>query len=151
MQRVVPIVGPRGVHPEAAELGRPHEAGVVEVAFRHQEQGPADRGSQDVDLVGQLFEDVARGLIEDGVHRVETEPVAVVIPQPHQGVVEHEAAHLEAARPVEVHRRTPVGLVALGEIRPVLGEIVTGRSQVVVDHVQDDSEARQRGRRRRRL
>ena len=67
-------------------------------------------------------------------------PVAVVVLEPHNGVVHEERAHLLAGRPVEVDGLTPGGGVAVGEIRAVAPQVVPGRAQVVVDDVHHDAE-----------
>ena len=48
--------------------------------------------------------------------------------------------HLVAARSVEVDGRAPVRPVALREVGAELGQIVSGRAQVVVHHVDDHAE-----------
>ena len=60
---------------------------------------------------------------------------------PKEGVVDEEAPHLIAVRAVEVEGRPPGGVVALGEIRAVVGQVVAFRAQVVVNHVQDHGQA----------
>ena len=69
------------------------------------------------DLSRQLLEEVHGRSVDEGVHGVEAQAVEVVVAQPHQGVVAEEAAHLLAARAVEIHGRAPGRLVAVGEVR----------------------------------
>jgi len=60
--------------------------------------------------------------------------------QPHQRVVEEEAAHLVGVRVVEVHRRTPGGRVGVGEVRPEARQVIPVRPEMVVDDVHDDAD-----------
>src|SRR3712207_8649310 len=52
-----------------------------------------------------LLQQVDAGLVLQGVHRVEPQTVDVVVPQPHQHVVEDEPAHLRRPVAVEVEDR----------------------------------------------
>ena len=81
-----------------------------------------------------------RAGVHQRVHGVEAEPVEVVVPQPHPGVIDDERAHLVGSRLVEVDRRAPRGQVRVGEVRPERGQPVA-RADVVVDDVQVDGQA----------
>ena len=135
------VVAPLGVEAVAAHRRRPHQPGVVEVALRHQEQRPPDLVRQVGHPPRHLLQDVDGGRVEDGVHRVQPEAVGVEVPEPHEGVVDHERPHLVAAGPVEVHRLAPRGVVPVGEVGPELAEVVPGRPEVVVDDVDHHRQA----------
>src|SRR5579864_9800747 len=88
----------------------------------------------------ELFEDMDRRVVDDGVNRVQPQPVDVVVANPHGGVVDHEPAYLVAAGSVEVDAPSPKRPVAPAEVRAELGKKVAGRAEMVVDHVEDHRE-----------
>ena len=141
VQRVVEVVGPLRVHAQPVGLARADHARVVEVTLGDREQRPAELGGQGADLLGDLRQDVEGGGVDDRVDGVEAKAVAVVVPQPHQRVVDHEPAHLVRARVVVVDRRTPRRLVLVGEVRAVPRQVVARGSEVVVDDVHDHAES----------
>jgi len=77
---------------------------------------------------------------EDRVDGIEAQAVESIVAQPHQRIVDDEAAHRIAVRPVVVDGRAPVGLIAIGEIRSVPRQIISIRPQVVVDHIQQHAD-----------
>src|SRR5664280_1453175 len=91
---------------------------------------------------GYVLEQVDGVGVGERVHRVQPQPVDVVIPQPHRDVVQDVAAHLVGQRPVEIDRRTP-GAVAcvVVQIGPEQRQIVAADTEVVVDDVLDDPDA----------
>ena len=137
---MVEVVGPLGVDPEPADLPGADDPRVVQVALGDQDQVTPEVGLQDVDLGGQLLQEGDGGGVDDGVDGVEPEAVEMVVAEPHQGVVAEVAADLVAVRPVEVQSVAPRGLVAIGEVRPELRQVVARRPEVVVDHVEDRAE-----------
>ena len=60
MQRVMEIVAPLRVDPIAAEFARPHDPGVVEVAFGDQHQPPSEFTFQRGNFARELFEEMDR-------------------------------------------------------------------------------------------
>ena len=57
-------------------------------------------------------------------------------------VGDHEVAHADRVRPVEVERRAPLVLVAVREVVVrILGKEIPGRAEVVVDDVENDAES----------
>ena len=144
MHRMMEIVAPLRIQPETSPArGRENalaggdQGGVVEVRLGDQRQGPAQIRAQRTGLLRHLLENVSVGCIDESVHRIEPQPVDVVVAQPHRDVVENVAAHL---RLVEVDRRTP-GVRALRVHDGCqLRQVVAARSQVVVDDVLDDRE-----------
>ena len=141
MQRMMPLVRPGRVQAVAARVPAADEAGVAAVALGDQEQRAAQVRGERVHLDGERLQDVGRRLVGDGVHGVQPQPVAVIIAQPHQRVVDDEAPHLVAARPVEVDRVTPAGLVLGREVRAELRQVVPVRPEVVVDDIHDHAES----------
>ena len=89
---------------------------------------------------GELFEDVERRIVDDRVHRVQSQAVDVVITNPHQRVLHNEATDLVAAVPVEIERGPPGGPMSIGEVRAEIAKVVAHRARVVVDDVENDAE-----------
>src|SRR2546427_3945505 len=90
-------------------------------------------------LGGQLLEDVQRRIVDDRVHRVQSQAVDVVITNPHQRVLHNEATDLVAAVPVEIERGPPGGPMSIGEVRAEIAKVVAHRARVVVDDVENDA------------
>ena len=101
VEGVVVVVAPLGVDAVATGLRRAHDPRIVEIVLGDEEQVAADHGGQPSHLVGQLFENVVSGRIDDGVDGIQPQPVAVVVTEPRQGVVDEEAACFVAAPVVD--------------------------------------------------
>ena len=136
---VVEVIVPLRVEPVAARLPGRDQPGVVEVGLGHQGERPSGRRGEGVHRDRQFLEDVQRAVVHQRVHRVEAEPVEVVVPQPRQRVLHDERAHLIGARLVQVDRRAPRRHVRVGEVRPERGEPVA-RPDMVVDDIEVDGE-----------
>ena len=78
-------------------------------------------------------------MVLERVHRVQPQPVEVVVAQPHQRVADEEVPHLVGAGLVQVDRRAPGGHVRVGEVRAELGQVVAD-ADVVVDDVEQDGQ-----------
>ena len=78
----------------------------------------AEVGLQGAHFGGQLFEERHGRGVHEGVHGVEAQAVQVVVAQPHLGIVAEEAAHLPAARAVEIRGGAPGCLVAAVKYGP---------------------------------
>jgi hypothetical protein len=88
--------------------------------------------------LGDLLEDVRRGGVQDGVHRVEAQAVQVKFLEPVEGVVHVEAADGGGRVAVEIDGRAP-GRVPLFVEKAVPGvdvQVIALRPEVVVDHVE---------------
>ncbi len=135
------VVGPLGVQAETTGLPRGHRVRVVPVRLRDQPQRSSESGRGCADLGRELLEQGDRPVVVQRVNGVQTQPVDVEVAQPHQGVLDDEAADRVAVGVVQVERLTPRGAVAIGEVRPEVAEPVAARSEVVVDDVEHDAEA----------
>src|SRR5207248_8333067 len=92
----------------------------------------ADDGGQDM-----IFRSV-----EDLLCRVETQPVEMVFVDPVASIGEEKFAHRTGVIAIEIDRLTPFVIVAVGEIScRERVEVVTVRTEMVVDDVKDDSDA----------
>ena len=97
VQGVVKIIRPVRVEPVAAARRGVHQPRIVQIALRDQHEAAIELLAQSPHRGGELFENVRRLEAEDGVHRVEPQSVEAVVAQPHERVVDDEAAHLVAA------------------------------------------------------
>ncbi len=141
VHRVVEVVVPLGVQPQAARLAGGDQARVVQVGLGDQEQRTAQPHRQPVHRRGELLQEVVRPGVAQRVHRVQPQPVQPVVPQPGQGAVHQELADLVRTGGVQVHRGAPRRVVRVGEVRAERGQVVARRTEVVVDHVEHDAQA----------
>jgi hypothetical protein len=137
---VVEVVTPLRGEPVAARLAGGDQLGIVGVGLGDQHELAVQPGRQGLHLGRELFEDVQRPAVLDRVHRVQPQPVEVIVAQPHQCVADDERAHLVRARLVQVDRGTPRRHVRVGEVRPERVEPVAD-TDVVVHDVKQDGQA----------
>ena len=88
----------------------------------------------------EFLQEVQGPVVFQRVHRVQPQPVEVVIAEPHQRVADKKRAYLVRAGLVQVHRGTPGRHVRLGEVRPEVAQPVAD-ADVVVHHVEQDGQA----------
>src|SRR5690606_24098711 len=75
------------------------------------------------DRLGELRQEVALGVVEDGVHGVEPEAVEAIFEEPEKRVLDEEPPHGGRLLAVEVDRIAPRRLVTLREeLRRVVGQ-----------------------------
>ncbi len=141
VQGVVEVVVPLRVQPEAALRARGHQTRVVQVGLGDQEQRPARLGGQRVDGGRQFLQEVARARVLQRVHRVQPQPVDPVLAQPRQRAAQEERADLVGAGRVQVDGAAPGRVVRVREVGPERGEVIPGRAEVVVHHVEHDAQA----------
>ena len=66
-------------------------------------------------VCGQFGQDVGVAVVDDRVHRIEAQPVEIVLLEPIERVLDHEVAHRAARVVVVIDRRAPRRVMALGE------------------------------------
>ena len=125
---------------------RPQEpARGILLVLEDEVERPVQRGVAGPD--GEFVEDVGLGLVDDGVDRVEPQPVEVELLDPVERVVDGEVTHRPAVRAVVVHRSAPGRVVPLREeARRVERQVVPVRPEVVVDDIEDDRDSPEMGR-----
>ncbi len=138
---MVKIIVPLGVHPDAAAGAFGDGPGIVRRAFRYQFASPSKGGAEVLALTRELLHERGRGLIDDGVHGVESKGVDVKVGEPLTSVEPEVVAHVVGAGPIEVERIAPWCSVAIAEVRTVGAQDVALRTEVVVHHVEDHGEA----------
>ncbi len=136
------IVVPLAVVAVAANLARANQARVVGRAFREKKYLAIEGLCGLMDFVCQLFEESVRRVIQNRVHRVQTQRIDVKLLNPVKRVIDKVAAHRIAIRPVKVQRRAPWRLVAVGKVRAEFGEIISLRPEMVVDHIENHRQAK---------
>src|SRR6267142_5822745 len=92
-------------------------------------------------FTGQLLEKIRRRGIDDRMHGVESQPVEMIVAQPHEGVVTEKSSYLIAKRSVQVDGCSPWSRVAVGEIGTETVQVVSSGSQVVVNNVKNNGQA----------
>src|SRR5262245_7618550 len=87
--------------------------------------------------LAKLFEEIQRRLIENRMNSVEPERIDVIVGDPFQGIKNEKATDLIALRVIEIQARTPRRFVTIREIGPELRQVISFRTDVVVDDVQN--------------
>ncbi len=77
------------------------------------------------------------GAVHVLVHGVEPQPIHVEVAHPHKGVVAEKAAHLVASALFKVDGFSPRRAVVGGEVRAEAVGVVSNRTEVVVDDIED--------------
>src|SRR5262249_14630017 len=91
--------------------------------------------------LGDLRHDVLPAVVHDRMYGVEPQTVEVVFLQPVESIVDEEITHRPAVVAIEVDGCSPGGVMPLGkELGRIQTEIVSFRTEMVVDHVQYDGE-----------
>ena len=75
------------------------------------------------------------------VNGVNAKPVKMKIAKPHQCVVAKKAPHFIRSRIFKIHRAAPWRVMRLDRVRPKLAGVISARSKVVVNHIQQHSQA----------
>ena len=136
MQIVVPLRA-EALDPAAA----PRQAARL-VAVVFEDEMNRAIGDAPAHRLADLVDDVGRAVVEDGMNRIEAQPVEMKFVEPVERVVDEEIAHWPAPRPGEVDRGPPRRLVALGKkIGRVPRQIISFRSEMIVDDIEEHGEA----------
>src|SRR3954470_18256859 len=80
-------------------------------------------------------------MVDDGVHGIDPQPVNVKFINPLKRIVDEKPSHGIAVRAVEIQRQSPRRLVAVGEIRSKLGEVIPLGAKMVINDVEEKGEA----------
>ena len=89
---------------------------------------------------GEFFQERPSREVQYGVHRIQAQGIDMELSDPVEGVFDEEPAHLVAVRAVEVQRRPPGGAVGIGKVGAEVRKVISFRSEVVVDDVQNNSQ-----------
>ena len=136
---VVVVVVPHRVEAVAAGRGRSERVDALRLVLRHEHDGAGEGGA--ARRRGELGNDVRTARVVHRLRRVEPQAVEMELADPVLGVPHHELAHRRGMRPVEIDRVAPLVVVAVGEVVGAeLAQVAAVRTEVVVDHVEDDAE-----------
>jgi hypothetical protein len=90
--------------------------------------------------VGQLGEEVMRGVVGEFVDGVEAQGIDVEVPEPPQHLIDEERSDAVGPGGIEIDCGPPRRVVGVGEIGTETREVVAARPEVVVDQVQADAD-----------
>src|SRR5690349_8834322 len=114
MQHVVDVVIPlRSVPARLTVLGTRQASGLVLLILEDQVDLSPD--SCRPHPFGNVFEQMLRAVIEDGVHRVQPKAVEVKLLDPVESIMNDKLAHGAAVGPVKIDCAAPRRLVAVGK------------------------------------
>ncbi len=130
---VVVVVPLRAVLALRRVGARIEQARAVVVVFQHEVERPAGSGGKLADRAAELLQDRRPAGLDNGLHRVEAEPVEAIVLQPMQRVADGEAADF---RDPIVDRPAPWRMRGLEKRRRIAGEIIPLGSEMVIDDVE---------------
>ena len=137
VQGVVEVVRPLRVQTQPAVVAGRGDTPVVLIGLGDQQELPVVR----IRGLRQLLQERPGGLVHDPVDGVEPQRIDMELARPAQRVLHEAPSHVVRARPVEVDRLAPRRAIPDGEVRPVVGENVPLRAEVVVHDVEHHREA----------
>src|ERR1700683_81673 len=89
--------------------------------------------------IGDFSEDVGRGVVNNGMNRVQSDSVEMIFGQPMHRVMNEEVADSAALGSIEIDCVAPWSLVPAGKkLRRIRVQIISFRAEVVVDNIQQD-------------
>ena len=138
---VVPL---RRVQARRAALVARQPACLVGAVLKDEMHVAAGQGG--AHALGDLGDDVRPAVVEDGVHGIEAQAVEVELLEPVERVVDEEVAHRRAFGAIEIDAGAPGRLMPIGEEGLGVGvQVIPGRAEMVVDHVEEDHHAERMG------
>src|SRR5579883_660102 len=137
---MVEIVAPLRAYAVAADLAVADNTRVVQIALGNQHKISAQFGFEPSGFGRQLFQNMGGRNVDIGMDGIEPQTIHVVIPHPHESVIAEKAANLVGAGGIEVDRFAPRGAMPRRVIGAETSEIVAGRAEMVVNHIEDYSQ-----------
>src|SRR5690349_13421526 len=89
----------------------------------------------------EFLEKILWTLVDDAVHGIEAQPVELELLEPIESILDDELTDRAAALGIIVHGRSPWRVMPFGEYRCVKREVISFRSEVVVDDVEHHHQA----------
>ena len=133
---MVKIIIPHRIKTPATRPRSAHHSSVVSIAFREQIDVPVEFLGLAVNGCPELFQECWCGEIHNRVNRVEAEGIYMEIGDPLQRILDEVSADLIAPGLVEIDRLSPRRLVEIREIRTEIRQVISLRTNVVVNHVE---------------
>src|SRR5688572_31246892 len=134
------IIVPERVDPVTSRAQWCNQAHVLRLIFG----GDVDqaRMPDSTSLSSDFGEDVRRGGVEDLLRCIQSQPIEMKLADPIGRVVENELADRARVLAIEVDGFPPIALIPVGEIiRRKLLQVVAVRTEMIVDHVENDTDA----------
>src|SRR5437762_10029868 len=128
------VIIPLRVQTVTPKFRLPYHTSIVQRAFGDHVHAPVESRSLYMHGRGEFFQKVQCGMIQYGVDGIQPEGVEVVVRNPLQRIRNKKMPDVVAIRIVEIQRWPPRRSVALRKIRRELGEVISFRTKVVVDH-----------------
>ena len=75
--------------------------------------------------------------IQDGMHRIQSESVQVIFPEPMQSVLKEELSHGVAAGIIKVEGFAPGCSMPFSKVGPKVGKIGSLRAEMIIDHIEN--------------
>src|SRR5262249_45212842 len=141
MDGMMKIVTPNGIQAKAAGVDGPYQLFVILVGFGDHADGAAHFFGKGGHVFRDFGENVARRIVIDRLHRVQAQPVHVILAYPIERVLHKVGAYAIASGVIVIDGLAPRGCVMSGEIGTEKAEIISFIAEVVVDHVKDDAQA----------
>src|SRR5262245_20948043 len=79
-------------------------------------------------------------MVENRVHRVEAQSVDGKIAYPITRIFDKETTHFVAVRSVDIQRQAPGSPIAVGKVRCEVGKIISFRTEVVVNDIENNGQ-----------
>ena len=116
-------------------------ARLIEVVFQN-EMDLAIGVDGTPDCIGQFREDVWGRVVNNRVHRIETEAVEMIFGQPVERIVDEEVSDGSTFGPIEINAISPWSTVSISkELWRVRPKIISFRAQVVVHDVEENHDS----------
>ncbi len=139
---MVEVITPLCVEARAARLRWIEKPHVVQIAFGDDVHSPAELPCLIVSGLFDFPQDVPGAGIVDRMHRVDPQAVKMELANPITYVFQDKSPHGVRAATVKVHCTSPGRAMPVGEVGSEFGEVIAFRSQVVVNDIEDDGQAR---------
>ncbi len=130
------FITPLRVQPIATQFDRAQQPVIPPVIFRNQHDFPVQTLRLLMHRRDQCFQKGIGRKIEHGMGGIQPQPVDVKFGDPVQGIFDEEAPHVVAVRPIEIQPCPPRRMIAFGEVRAEVAQVITLWPQMVVDHIQ---------------
>src|SRR3954452_17305742 len=96
------IVAPLCVHAISALIAALHDARIIQIALSNQYQVPPEFLTERLYFFTELSEKVPGTVVHQRMDRIQPQTVEVIVPEPHESVVDEEPAYLITAPIVEI-------------------------------------------------
>src|SRR5262249_43881045 len=135
------VIAPDSVKPESTFSRRKNEIAIVLVGFGDHADLPIRPAREFLHVARKFLDDVRLRTVVDRLDCIEAQSVDVVLANPVKSVLDYILSNLLTVFTVVVDCVAPHRVIAIGEVRTELPQIVSFGAKVVVDDVEYDCEA----------